>query len=429
MMAPSTSANGRISGAGRPDLAVYYWPNFHPDRFHQSKKGEGWTEWQVVRNAAPRFEGHQQPLEPLWGYRDESDPVEMGRSIDAMCDAGIDAVIFDWCRYDDDIDGGALVEGALRNGFLRAPNRNRIAFALMWANHDYLDIHPIDPKGSYEAADLWRSALISPEGFVRHTQDAIDCYFSQPNYWRIKGAPYFSIYDVAKLCEGLGGLDPVRSAFDDFRARTKAAGFPDLHLNVIDWTLDAAADAQRGQSVEALGGRRIECLSDVVEALGADSATWYTWVHHCPAGGVEAIELEAGQPAGPLRFEILDSDRRTPTRPYAEWAARALRRMSGRGERLGVDFFPHISRGWDGTPRNYPGGIVVDNTPASFEAALRDVKLLAARLPTPPAAITINAWNEWVEGSYLEPDTATGLAYLEAIRRVFGPANRAETPD
>jgi hypothetical protein len=53
-------------------VAVYYWPNFHRDPYHQLKKGEDWTEWQILKDALPKFEGHYQPKVPLWGYRDES---------------------------------------------------------------------------------------------------------------------------------------------------------------------------------------------------------------------------------------------------------------------------------------------------------------------------------------------------------------------
>ena len=40
--------------------------------------------------------------------------------------------------------------------------------------------------------------------------------------------------------------------------------------------------------------------------------------------------------------------------------------------------------------------------------------------PNGPRILNINCWNEWTEGSYLEPDTVHGMKYLEAVRDVFG---------
>jgi hypothetical protein len=37
-----------------------------------------------------------------------------------------------------------------------------------------------------------------------------------------------------------------------------------------------------------------------------------------------------------------------------------------------------------------------------------------------PKVLTINSWNEWTEGSHLEPEARYGVDYLNAIRNVFG---------
>jgi len=46
------------------------------------------------------------------------------------------------------------------------------------------------------------------------------------------------------------------------------------------------------------------------------------------------------------------------------------------------------------------------------------------REPAPHRILNINSWNEWTEGSYLEPDTVHGMKYLEAVRDVFGVIGR-----
>ena len=48
-------------------IYAYYFPNWHPDKRNDEWHGKGWTEWEVVKCARPRFEGHYQPLKPLGG--------------------------------------------------------------------------------------------------------------------------------------------------------------------------------------------------------------------------------------------------------------------------------------------------------------------------------------------------------------------------
>jgi hypothetical protein len=87
--------------------------------------------------------------------------------------------------------------------------------------------------------------------------------------------------------------------------------------------------------------------------------------------------------------------------------------------------------GWDSSPRadqearfanhGYPFmGILSDNTPANFKEALIRVREYLDQHPGAQNIFNINCWNEWTEGSYLEPDTINGMAYLEAIKEVFG---------
>ena len=89
-----------------------------------------------------------------------------------------------------------------------------------------------------------------------------------------------------------------------------------------------------------------------------------------------------------------------------------------------IPIFPTVSIGWDDSPRFPAKGAEhvthFNNTPTSFAAYLQKAKEYAdAHRDTQPPFIMINAWNEWVEASYLLPDCLNGFGYLEAVKDVF----------
>jgi hypothetical protein len=376
-------------------IACYYFPNYHVDPRNEVVHGPGWTEWELVGRAEPRWPGHRQPRLPLWGAEDESDPQVMAKKIDAAADHGIDALIFDCYYYND----GPFLERGLEQGFLAAPNRDRLKFALMWANHNWVDIHParLTTMGR-------QSALLYPGGVTRQTFDAvvdlvIERYFKHPSYWLIDGCPYFSIYELHTLIEGFGGIAATKDALASFRARVKAAGFPDLHLNDVAWDLPLLPGETATQNSQQL-------LAD----LGFDSITSYVWIHHVPLPTF-------------------------PETPYRDVMTAAIAHWHKTRQDFTMPYYPNVTMGWDSSPRTVQSDRFINvgypfmpalsgNTPAAFQQALVEVKGFLDQQPR-GRIFTINAWNEWTEGSYLEPDTVDGMAYLEAIRAVFATAPTA----
>ncbi len=368
-------------------VGAYYFPNYHEDTRNAQWRHPGWTEWELVKTAVPRFPGHMQPKSPLWGFEDESDPTVMERKIDSAADHGIDFWIFDWYWYDD----GPFLERCLERGYMGAENNSRVKFCCMWANHDWIDLHPArldTPK------PLLYQGKVSPETFRVATDHIIRTYFTHPSYFTVDDAPYFSFYDIGRLVESHGGIPATRAALDDFRRRALRAGFPRIHLNAVAWgTTLLPGESAAADSAELIG------------PLGFDSATSYVWVHHADLGRSPDIAYDR------VRDSYLTS-----------W-----KRMTNT---LGVPYFPNVTMGWDPSPRTSAEGAwsptggypftpcVLDNTPMAFHESLQLVKARQEQLGI-RRIVTLNAWNEWTEGSYLEPDTTHGTHYLEAVRDAF----------
>lgn len=369
------------------DVAAYYFPGWHVDPTIDKLHGPGWTEWRLLKAAKPRFDGHRQPIEPEWGTFDEADPHWMERQIDLAADHGVTAFLFDWYWY----DGGPFLERPLSEGYLGAANSGRMKFGLMWANHDWVNVHPAPLAG---APPLLLSGAVDEDEFGRVCDYVIERFLTRPEYLTVNGAPYFSIYDVASFVRGFGTLARARAALDAFREKAQAAGLPGLNLNCV-----IVGTALLPAEFDLLDP------ADMIAALGFDSATSYVWLHHFDADSSPFPEV-------PYERARCEYERGVPNRSM-----------------LGVPYYPNVTMGWDSSPRcvqtdgferaAYPWvPVFAGGTPEAFADALRSARDVVSALPG-DQMITINAWNEWTEGSYLLPDRTNGLAYLEAVRSTF----------
>jgi len=359
------------------DVAAYVWPAYQPEpRWAELgifEKGIG--EWQNVDEARPKWPGHRQPMVPLWGYENEADPKVVAKKIEAASAAGVNVFIYDWYWY----GGRPFLENALDEGFLKAPNRDKMKFFVMWANHHVDRIW--DNKAADKQGDrpIWRG-WVSAEEFRKLVPRWIGRYFREPNYYFIQGKPVFMIYNLEIFIEGVGGEAKAVESLDFLRKSCREAGFAGVHLMTCD---------RRG------------LRNEWIEKLGIDSASTYTFrMWSDPAGN----------------------------RVYAPWAEKAMERFdAAKAELRGLKaYFAHACAGWDTNPR-FPASVkmatAVNATPAKFETVLRRAKDWCDR-NTPegyPHLITLNSWNEWTEGAVLEPSAEFGFGYLEAVRRVFRP--------
>ncbi|MFQ6133884.1 MAG: glycoside hydrolase family 99-like domain-containing protein [Armatimonadota bacterium] len=253
--------------------------------------------------------------------------------------------------------GARQLEHALHDGFFQARYRDRFKFCLLWANHN--------PKGS--------SSLEDCEAVTRFW---VDNYFQRPEHLTIEGKPVVVIFSTRRLTDDLGH-ENVSTAFDRMRQICRDAGLPGLYIVACTYSHD-----QPG----------LQALVDE----GYDAVSGYNY---------------PGLGAGASKFAHVDS----MLEGYlTHWTST-----------LDVDLIkeiPVLSGGWDSRPWHHEKALVrYGLDPTNFEAHCRDAKrLLDEREQEPKLKMCfLEAWNEFGEGSYVEPHRQFGFGYLDALRRVF----------
>lgn len=355
--APSSVAE-RGGGDDGVRLIAFYLPQFHPIPENDAWWGEGFTEWTNVSRAAPLFEGHDQPRVPgELGYYDLRDPETRERQAELARAHGIDA----FCYYHYWFDSKRLLERPFTE--VLASGKPDFPFTLCWANEPW--------SRRWDGSD---QSVLQPQAYSReddlaHIRSLLPA-LADPRAVAIDGKPLFIVYQGHVL------LEPA-ATLDIWRNEVARAGLPGLHLLCVETGLDEGWDAT---AVGFDGKVRFQPQFTALRSVPRLNVAGQTGLH--------VFDYQSAWP-------VLNAlpEERYPT-------------------------IETVFPAWDNTARRgVDGWVLHGSSPEAYERWLRLAVERAAARPPSQRLVFINAWNEWAEGAYLEPDERHGRAYLEATAR------------
>jgi len=404
----------------RPDVLCVYYPEWHAYPEGDAMLGKGRTEWENVKENPTRFPGHDNPIVPLDGYLDDSKPADVAKEIDYAADAGIDVFLYDWYWA----DHHPIQHEALEQGYMNAPNRDRVRFALMWAYHHRgpapkrPTIAELVEAARTNSLKLYWKVSFTVEEWQEAIRYCIRHYFRHPNYYRKDGKLFYSMYNGQWFVQNNGGVEGARKLLAWAQEEVRKEGLPPIHFSAMIGT----ASAEPGDA------RDLKAVTDA----GFDSVSVYSI-------GPAPYRHVAKKPVRPEYAAYLSKDRGIPcVVPYEELMEEHRNVNGALAAKSEIPYIPLVSRGWDSSFRcstsepfpwtkvTYPYlCIVAGATPDLFAAHIRESIEIGRRAKCPSGILLINAWNEYTEGSWLLPDRRNGDGYLRAIESVVGRA-RAE---
>ncbi len=344
-------------------LLAYYLPQFHQIPENDAWWGKGFTDWTNLGRALPRFAGHLQPRVPRdLGYYALDNPQTLPRQIAMAKAAGLSGFVF----YTYWFNRHRLLEKPLEQ--LLADASLDFPFCVMWANENW----------TRRWDGLEREVLIAQEYLESDDAALVACYarlFADPRYIRVQGRPLWMIYRVT--------LIPAAAA----RIAKWRRMFRELHNE--------------------------DPMIVMAQSLGD-----YDPAPYGLDGAVEFPPHKLSQETERLNgtLDLLDPDFNATVHDYEALAQTSLR--------IPPPDYPLIKTivpGWDNDPRREGKGLVLHGaTPDKYQAWLEKLVDYTAKHPFHGERILcVNAWNEWAEGAFLEPDVHFGAAFLNATGRAL----------
>lgn len=353
-------------------LITFYLPQFHPIPENNEWWGKGFTEWTNVVKAKPLFPGHYQPHLPAdLGFYDLRLPEVRQAQAELAKDHGIHA----FCYYHYWFNGKRLLARPFNEVFYSG--KPKLPFCLCWANENWTRVW----DGGNN--DILISQKYSDEDDKQHIKWLINV-FRDERYIRIAGKPIFLVYRASMF------PDPLRTT-SIWREEANRMGVGDIYLCKIESFVDERCDPTQ---------------------IGFDAAVEFQpdWIN-------------LGNPFRRSSFWSLATKLRLSNSAYQSNRIYSYSSVVQKMLQKSIPSykrFPCVTPSWDNTPRRKNNFVILkDSTPELYEKWLKAVIEKFIPFSEEENLVFINAWNEWGEGNYLEPDQKWGRAYLEATYKAI----------
>lgn len=351
---------------------AFYLPQFHNSPHNNKWWGDGFTEWTNTEKSIPRFTGHYQPRRPhkTVGHYDLAEADALRKQVSLARQHGI----YGFCIYHYWFSGEQLLSTPT-NILLNNPDID-INFCLCWANENWtrqwdgLDSEILIQQ-SYSERD--------PEAFIDHLKP----YLSDRRYIRVEGKPVIIVYKAHLIPN-------AADVFSTWRKKWHEISGQDLLI----W---AARTDRADPSCIGLGG--------VIDA------TVEFPPHMFPMQADATYEIDQRSINVSTSGHIFD---------YRKLVNDIIREpLTARDQA----YYRCVMLGWDNAARREVGwsvwyGFSLKEYYAWFRHIIEYSRSMFAE---ERRFVFINAWNEWAEGTYLEPDEKYGYASLNVTSRaIFG---------
>lgn len=352
-------------------MLAYYLPQFHSFKENDEWWGKGFTEWSNTRVAEPRFEGHYQPREPHEdiGYYDLSNIETMRKQIELAKQHGI----YGFCFYYYWFSGKRLMEKPV-DMLLEHPEID-FPFCLCWANENWTRAWDGQTKNVLIAQEYSDS---DDERFMVDMKKYID----DKRYIRINGKPLVMVYNP-------GQIPDCGKSFNKWREVAREIGIGEILI----WTCRTSNNTAALLNIE-------DYIDSEVEFPPHN-----TWLEDFAIRNTDLCDK---------------SDSIFNYQKLVEGWTQLYKNGSDKNNAKKA-----IHRGcmmaWDNSARRKFNRFTYYHF--SLKSLYDWVLLICAQARRDFAPeerfVFINAWNEWAEGTYLEPDAKYGYANINTVSKAL----------